>query len=196
MKILCLYNNDCALELFRWMRNRGHDTVLLSERPDPQWCIRQQFELTVSYTCRYILTDEVLDSLGRNAVNLHISYLPWNRGADPNIWSIMEGTPRGVTLHYMDAQTDHGDIITQQILPPAKDTDTLRTTYQELDETARNMFKHAFCYYPCWRDMCRKAAGGGSYHSAAQGRRIREMLDSYDLTVHDFLERFRLMDAE
>ena len=27
MKILCLYNNECALELFEWMRNQNNDPL-------------------------------------------------------------------------------------------------------------------------------------------------------------------------
>lgn len=38
-------------------------------------------------------------------------YLTFNKGVDPNMWSIFEGTSRGVTLHHMDAELDKGLII-------------------------------------------------------------------------------------
>ena len=31
-------------------------------------------------------------------INLHISFLPFNRGYYPNLWSHQEGTPSGVTI--------------------------------------------------------------------------------------------------
>ena len=43
-----------------------------------------------------------------------MSYLPWNRGADPNFWSILEDTPKGVTIHIMDESIDTGDILYQK----------------------------------------------------------------------------------
>lgn len=114
MKILCLYNNDIALELFEWIQRQGHEVVMLSNRLDVEWCRDNIFDLTLSYTYRYIIPQDVLDVLGNNVVNLHISYLPWNRGADPNIWSILEGTPRGVTLHYINSDLDKGGILVEE----------------------------------------------------------------------------------
>ena len=93
MKILCLYNNECALELFQWLKEQGHKTVVCTERLNVEWCRNQNFDLTVSYTYRYILTADILEALNGNVVNIHNSVLPWNRGADPNIWSIVKILP-------------------------------------------------------------------------------------------------------
>ncbi len=38
MKILCLYGNECALELFEWMKNLGHKVVLWKEKLKENWC--------------------------------------------------------------------------------------------------------------------------------------------------------------
>ena len=38
MKILCLYGNECALELFEWMKNLGHKVVLWKEKLFPALC--------------------------------------------------------------------------------------------------------------------------------------------------------------
>ena len=120
MNILCLYNNDCALDLFRWLNEEGHIITINSNILDAEWCREKSFDLTVSYTYRYILTEEVLSALNNNVVNLHNSFLPFNRGADPNLWSIVEGTPRGVSLHYMDSKLDKGYIIAQSIVNDMK----------------------------------------------------------------------------
>ena len=84
MKILGLYNNSCAISLFNWIKEQGNDVILVTERLDPVWCKEQNFELGISYTYRYILTDEILKDLNCQMINIHNSYLPWNRGADPN----------------------------------------------------------------------------------------------------------------
>lgn len=162
MKILCLYNNDIALELFEWIEAQAHEIVIIDSVLDKEWCKKQRFDLTVSYTYRHILKEDILTALGNNAVNLHISYLPWNKGADPNLWSILEETPRGATLHYMDAKLDHGDIIAQSLLAFRSktlregSTATLASTYTELDIAAKELFKNAFAYYPYWDKMRKK----------------------------------------
>lgn len=193
MKILCLYNNPCALELFDWIEKQGHATILKNDRLEKDWCAEQGFDLTVSYTYRYILSGSLLEALGNNAVNLHTSYLPWNRGADPNMWSILEGTPRGVTLHFMNAELDKGSIIAQELLPEAKSDDTLASMYDELDSLAKKLFKSAVSFYSYWPDMKKEVFANGSYHSSAEGKKIKERITSYEVTVSEFKELNRML---
>ena len=37
---------------------------------------------------------------------MHISYLPFNRGAHPNYWSFKDNSPKGVTIHFIDNGID------------------------------------------------------------------------------------------
>ncbi|MCL0081308.1 hypothetical protein M1N64_03665 [Peptococcaceae bacterium] len=55
-----------------------------------------------------------MDKFQGRAINLHISFLPWNRGADPNFWSFIENAPVGVSIHYLDEGIDTGDRKKQQ----------------------------------------------------------------------------------
>ena len=193
MKILCLYNNPCALPLFNWLKKEGHETVLCSERLTETWCLEQKFDLTVSYTYLYILDESILNSLCYNAVNLHNSYLPWNRGTDPNIWSILENTPRGVTLHYMEPGLDKGAIIAQRLVPLLPG-DTLKTSYNRLDQVAQLQFQEAFQWYPYWQQMKKRPLGKGSYHSMQDGVYLHQVIDSYDMPVDEFRRRVQQVD--
>ena len=49
-------------------------------------------------------------------INLHISYLPYNKGAHPNFWSWVKNTPKGVSIHLISEKIDAGDIIFQKKL--------------------------------------------------------------------------------
>ena len=185
MKILCLYNNDCALELFDWMDRQGDGIILWKDRLDCEWCRKQNFDLTVSYTYRYILSAEMIHALNDNVVNIHNSLLPWNRGADPNIWSIVDKTPRGVTLHYVDDQLDKGSVIAQEIVDDG-DNETLSSSYSNLDKAAKSLFKKAFRYYDFWPSLKKQCMGTGSYHSLKDGIKIKRMIDSYDISIVQF----------
>lgn len=185
MKILCLYNNPCAVEMFEALREQGHEIVLMEEKLTAEWCREQQFDLAVSYTYRYILTAELLEALGNRAVNIHNSMLPWNRGADPNIWSIVDRTPRGVTLHFMDAALDKGYIIAQKTVEDT-DEETFTSSYNNLDRAAKELLAEMMPLYPYWESMKKQAMGKGSYHSVADGRAIKELIPSYDMKISEF----------
>ena len=62
----------------------------------------------------YIVKDDVLSLATRGYLNFHPSYLPYNRGKNPNFWTLVEGTPFGVTLHWVDGTVDGGDIAFQR----------------------------------------------------------------------------------
>ena len=188
MKILCLYNNECAVELFEWIKEQGHETICSSEKLRAQWCREQKFDLAVSYTYRYILTEEILLLLNQNVVNIHNAYLPWNRGADPNIWSIVDDTPRGVTLHYMDTSLDKGSIIAQKLVGK-KPGETLRSSYEELDKAAKELFKEAFIYYKDWPQMKKIPLSKGTYHSLKDGMTVKDIIETYDMSLDMFKKR-------
>lgn len=198
MKILGLYNNSCAISLFNWIKEQGNDVILVTERLDPVWCKEQNFELGISYTYRYILTDEILKDLNCQMINIHNSYLPWNRGADPNIWSIIDDSPRGVTIHFMDAALDKGKIIAQMLVPLEKD-DTLKSSYEKLDATAISLFKTIYPFRRYWCEMGKLPVGKGSYHSLKQGEAIKRLISDYNMPVADLrnaIEAFGIRFSE
>lgn len=194
MKILYLYNNDCAMELSEWLIEQKHEVVCCSGKLNALWCTEQKFDLTVSYTYRYILTQDLLLSLNNNVVNIHNSYLPWNRGADPNIWSIVENTPRGVTLHYMNEKLDKGYIIAQKLVKKKKE-DTLKSSYESLDRAAKDLFKEAFAFYKDWSQMKKYPMGTGTYHSLESGKQIKSVIDTYDLSIIEFEKRIKALEG-
>ena len=193
MRVLCLYNNDCALRLFEWLELQGHQCIYLKDRIDIDWLKCQNIELAVSYTYSKIIKSDVIAFLKGNIVNIHNSILPFNRGSDPNLWSLVDDTPRGVTLHYIDEKLDKGYVIAQEILEmPDYNVATLKTTYDELDDAAFKLFKKAFLNYTHWNDMKKQVIGMGSYHSDKDGDRIRKHIESYDMKVSDFLVRLKM----
>lgn len=192
MKILCLYNNDCALELFHWLQLQNNECVFFCEQLSAEWVRDQHFDLAVSYTYSLIIQPDVIEVLNNNIVNLHTSFLPWNRGVDPNMWSFIDGTPRGVTLHYIDCRLDKGFIIAQEIVSICSDkSQTLRSTYNELHQAAIELFKKAFYYYDYWPEMKKQAIGKGTYHTDMQGKTLRENINSFDMLVSDFIVQLK-----
>jgi len=120
-------------------------------------------DIIISYGYRFILGKEIFSFPMLGTINLHISYLPWNKGADPNFWSHIERTPKGVTIHYINEGIDTGDIIAQRIVVFFED-DTLKTSYVQLQVAIQNLFLK---YWPSIKngDSPRiKQVGKGSFH--------------------------------
>lgn len=91
----------------------------------------------------YIVPESVLDIPKTGVLNLHPAYLPYNRGWHTPSWAILEGTPVGATLHFMDAGVDTGDIVHQKevLVSPGDTADTL---YQKMKICELETFKEAW----------------------------------------------------
>ena len=82
------------------------------------------YDFVVSYGYRHILKQNVIDGFGCPILNLHIAYLPYNRGAHPNFWAFYDNTPTGVTIHLIDGGVDTGPIVKQRFVNFEKEDDT------------------------------------------------------------------------
>ena len=97
--------------------------------------------IIISYNYKYIIEPRITKRY--NIINLHISYLPYNRGANPNIWSHIDNTPSGVTIHLIDEHIDTGNIIVQKKVILDQQL-TLRESYKILHTQIQRLFKRNF----------------------------------------------------
>lgn len=172
MKVLFLTNGDVGAPLLQWLQERA-DVTPFSEPLTVE--LMQEFkpDLAVSYSYRHIIKPDVL-ALGR-FVNLHIAMLPWNRGADPNAWSILDDTPKGVTIHAIDAGLDTGPALFQRSIE-FDDSDTLGGTYAKLQALIQGLFMEN---WPAIRDNTATPipyVGKGSYHHSREFASIKDQV--------------------
>lgn len=194
MNILFLWGNPISKKLGEWLEEQGNRVIFENERISADAIKEYRTELIVSYTYRYILKKDVIDAVNGNIVNLHISYLPWNRGACPNQWSFLENSPKGVTIHFIDAGLDSGDIIAQRIVN-MEDTISLKDSYQLLNDRIVELFQELYPLYPFWNGMRKKAVGKGSYHSVKDFEPYAALIGgNYDMSVREFCERAEKLD--
>lgn len=91
----------------------------------------------------YIIPPEVLEVPRLGVLNLHPAFLPYNRGWHTPSWAILEGTPIGATLHFMDTGVDTGDIVHQEQLEVSAG-DTAHGLYARLKQLEVDVFKRAW----------------------------------------------------
>lgn len=112
----------------------------------------------------YIIPKEIIQLTKRGFVNTHPGYLPYNRGKHPSFWSIVEGTPFGVTLHYVDQQIDTGPVIAQRKIPVTW-LDTGETLQKRAQEEMLSLFYDFFDTIKGGSSqVCMQAQSSGSFH--------------------------------
>jgi methionyl-tRNA formyltransferase len=172
MRILFFGNNLLGLRVLEWLRAQDEQIVGLALHPYGQrrygdeivragglgesgtfdgsrlTQLRAEVErlrpdIGVSVLFGYVLRRDILDLFPSGCLNLHPSLLPYNRGAYPNVWSILDGTPAGASLHYMDEGIDTGDLVAQREIP-VEPVDTGETLYRRLEDCAFDLFRETW----------------------------------------------------
>ena len=100
----------------------------------------ENYDLVISFGYRHIIKEEILNNIKIPIVNLHISYLPWNRGAHPNFWSFFDATPTGVSIHLVDKGIDTGPIIAQKLVNFDTRNMNFKQTYLILKNEVEKLF--------------------------------------------------------
>lgn len=123
-----------------------------------------QIDFAVSFGYRSIIGGPVLALLENRIINLHISCLPWNRGADPNLWSFLEDTAKGVTIHCIDRGIDTGPVLAQKEVFFDEKRETLRSTYAQLENEITLLFADVWPEIKTGRLHATAQPSGGSFH--------------------------------
>ena len=162
--------------LIAWLRAQGEEVTQTSKTLSADLVSNQGYSFLISYGYRHILRNDILDLFPSKAINLHISYLPWNRGADPNFWSFVERTPKGVTIHYLDEGVDTGDIIVQEETEFDLNQDTLATSYEKLHTAIQDLFKQHWQDIKIGQNQRHQQTGEGSRHKLKDKEKLLHLL--------------------
>ena len=83
--ILFLGYNSKETSLISSLQKKGRVIVHTSE--EITWS--DEFDLIISFGYKHIIRQKQINSSSAPIINLHISYLPWNKGAHPNFCLIL-----------------------------------------------------------------------------------------------------------
>jgi len=193
--IVFLGLNDAGMRVYEWLCDyQGvfvHSLITQADQLSLVEEVAPDYIISCGY--RYIIPEETLDIPSEGAINLHPSYLPYNRGAHPNVWSIIDGTPAGVTLHYMDPEVDSGDIIAQQEVKYSFE-DTGKDLYERLEEAQVKLFKQV------WPEIMRgdvtsteQDVDSGTYHRSSEFDELCVLNPDEKVQTKNLLNRLRAL---
>lgn len=152
-------------------------------------------EILISAGYDHIVPESVLDSFER-AINAHWSLLPYGRGENPNVWSIIDDHPAGVTIHEMLPEVDSGPIIAQREVPVNPD-DTGRDLYERLIDEQVDLFAST---WPSIRhgdyDSSSNPSQDGTYHRQSEFDELCELPIEKEMSMKRCIDILRALTFE
>lgn len=97
-------------------------------------------DLWISVHWPYLFSSDQLQMPRLGVVNVHNSYLPWNKGAHACTWAIIDQTPHGATMHWLDLGVDTGPILFQERVE-VDEHDTAHSLYAKTAAAEVRVFK-------------------------------------------------------
>lgn len=194
MKILFLSNNEITYPLVEWLKNDKNEEVICStNRITPEYLKEMVPGMIISYNYRYIIKEDVLEYYDKWIINLHISYLPWNKGADPNLWSFLDDTPKGITIHLIDKGVDTGDILLQKRVYFDEEKKTLLSSYKELHEEIQELFKINWENIKTKHLVPKRQSEEGSMHYIKDFEKVKDILseEGWDISITELKRRYK-----
>ena len=150
-------------------------------------------EFIISYNYNHIIRKNILNLLPENhIINLHISLLPWNRGAHPNIWSFLDNTPKGVSIHLIDEGLDTGDILIQKELYIDEKTHTLQSSYDFLHAQIQDLFMENWNKIKNSEITPVAQTGKGTFHYKKDFDKISDLISEkgWNTNIEEFIKAY------
>ncbi|MEB0121220.1 MULTISPECIES: dTDP-4-amino-4,6-dideoxyglucose formyltransferase [unclassified Pseudomonas] len=98
----------------------------------------KDYDLAFSLHCKQIFPKRLVENIC--CINFHPGLNPYNRGWFPQAFSIVNGLPTGSTIHLMDAEVDHGEIIDQKIVD-IHISDTSLEVYRKIIQAEKDLIQ-------------------------------------------------------
>jgi methionyl-tRNA formyltransferase len=155
---------------------------------------KNSIDLVVVFGYGKIISKDVFRCV--TVLNMHPGYLPYNRGPNPNLWAILNGTPRGTTIHFMDKGVDTGDIIAQRIIPvPADNSATLQSSFNQIIDESASFFEEIWPQFRCGRTSRIPQSTGGTSHRLSDQEPILELMgdEGLNLPLAEFCSRAKTL---
>ena len=140
----------------------------------------------------YIIPNEVLSIPKIGFLNLHPSYLPYNKGWHTPSWAILEGTPYGATLHFMSKQLDEGDVIHQKRIEIGP-TDTANSLYAKVLKLEEKVFIEALPDLVSLKPNRTKQTHLGTSHTRKELKNMQKIDENKNATYGEMIDRLRAL---
>jgi len=148
------------------------------------------YDLGISAHSRQIFPPELVRSV--LCINVHPGFNPYNRGFFPHVFSIINKLPTGATIHVMDEQIDHGDIIIQEQIK-IHSFETSLDVYKRILEKEVELFEKVIDKILANDFERRKPASEGNYNSLEDFKKLAKIDLNARLSMREAIDYLRAL---
>ncbi len=150
----------------------------------------ESYRLGFSCHCKQIFPLELVGSI--RCINIHPGFNPYNRGWFPQVFSIINKKPIGVTIHLMDAEIDHGDILFQEEVS-IEPWETSKDVYEKILEKEFEVFSKNIKNIVEGKYGLIKPSSAGNYNSIKDYKKLTEINLDEKVTMGEAIDYLRAM---
>lgn len=195
--ILFLTNNENSRDLFLWLKEKNEEVYLINEKITSEIVQAYSPKVMISFNYKYMIPKDIIDMMQGQIFNLHISLLPYNRGASPNFFSFIENTPKGVTIHQIDEGLDTGPILAQKRIIFDESKETFASSYEKLILEIQMLFKENWSSISDKNYQLYAQTRGGTFHTSDDFKRIYERFPfSWNDNILAYKKKWRRIDGK
>jgi len=182
MKILIL--SPYPKKIIQTIKKTGDSYEIYSKKINLSFLKEKEIDFIISYGYQHIVEKEIIQKYKNSIINLHISFLPFNRGSHPNLWSHMEGTPSGISIHQIDEGIDTGGIIFRKKILIDAENHTLRTSYELLKSELEILFERNWAKIRQRNYKLILPIDNGTFHLKKEGIELLSLLsEGWDTNI-------------
>lgn len=152
--------------------------------------IKRNYNLIFSAHCKQIFPNDLVNSV--KCVNVHPGYNPINRGWYPQVFSLINKLPIGATIHEIDEQLDHGDIIARAFVEKTS-FDTSESLYNKIIAKELELFDQNIESIICNNYKVTKPEFEGDLFLKKDFNNLLEIDLEEKVSVGDFIDRMRAL---
>ena len=175
MKVLIL--SPYPQEIIKILEKNQDNYLIYNEKLKISFLKKNKIEFIISYGYKYLITKDIIDIFKGKIINLHISFLPFNRGYYPNLWSHLEGSPSGVTIHLINEQIDGGEILVQKQVEIDPKKHSFRSSYLILRKEIEILLESNWKFLKLGEIPGKISINKGSYKNKKDGDEILQLFD-------------------
>tara|TARA_B100001057_G_C22498649_1_gene813143 strand:- start:151 stop:723 length:573 start_codon:yes stop_codon:yes gene_type:complete len=186
MKCLFLGYNSKKTKLIKFLKKKEFKVQNLTRKINQKDIIDK--DIVISFGYKKIIDKQLIKKNKLPIINLHISYLPYNRGSHPNFWSFVDKTPSGVTIHEIDQGIDTGKIIYQKKIYFNYEKNkslTFKSTYKILIKEIEKLFMKKFESLISMNYKKKSQKKRGTFHSKKD---LPKSFKNWDVSIYKFVK--------
>ena len=185
-KIIFLGYNKKKTKIIDFLRKKKY-RVILGGNKKLNIKFLSNSDLILSFGYNKIISKKILSKLPKPPINLHISYLPYNKGSHPNYWSFVENTPSGVSIHEVDEGIDTGKIIyRKKITFKKKHKLTFQSSYNILIKEIEKLFFKNYKFLINNTYKTKTVRSKGTYHKKNE---LPKNIKSWNIKIIEYLKK-------